>query len=1098
MTTSRQSWIQLTVLCAMGLCLSSCIKEYDLERKSYERGTLGEELHAIWRKDTERSPKLPEKRTQLLDTRRDEFVQAVDTIAPENELAAINFFLQGTLTLVDDNSLPGMTRKVEVALQDAAQDAELMKALSDNSKPGVSEFISPIASPNILGYVTAYPKLGEFTKKSMQIVLDNDGFNDDGTISTTEPNGLSEIARTVSRLLGDVKPEVLEDSLAILVRDMLLKEDMRYAVNDATRAIYIVKYDRRGLPKANANNQGIMPPFVDNNNDGLADLDERGQFVLNFGDQIDPFAEVNAQNIARDAFGRASVNNEYLYEYVDLNNTGLGFLVREAYEMIAKNVFSDMMSAMRVIMGDMTIQQDEQGPYQGFNVDNPLMDIAHALLNMIAIDGLPELMRGQATLFDKGAAELANIVAAFERMVEIADKYPDAKLKGNQTIAYDLSPTLHKITSDKALWASFMDALADPMTQKAGDAMATLISYKNTKASVELGDAYDMCFQGCESSHRLGTEARYTCIRSCPRDKIFQQKMDFSAPESPDNRSQLQAMWHLMWSLAGVPYKMETSEVLVNGRPQPLPPPLIELPGGAEAFLRAIAGNLDLSEHVPPELFSGNELGPILRAFGISSNNIAGLISLLSQFFGVKLDVKPKPSQLTRLFVKEDIAFRSEDGQLVLDLAEPIDADGYSISQHLADGLFEAEASGLVDAVYPMAKAFSDHNKEHLLLELFTIVHMHYPNDASLYKTKAGNNSVSNAANLRSYEPIMREVFQEGELLNAMYQLSRRLKLIKENQGIDLNESLRQMLNEATKPGFTRRNGDDYINIPGGRTLRDLSKLQVLIKGIDDIAERVKDDPEAEEKFSRAVGHLFDVVLKVERPDGQPPQFAKPGSMALASGVMNYMADRADKKRDAQQLEAWIKQDLYTIIEDVWGSRLFAGLVLLGEQILKDDDNRRVLDEFTAYLLNAPRGRENVTLMAYSLVLRATNVKVWVPLAKFLNRVLDPDRDWGTGDNLSKLPIWSHGALMLKRTLEVDEDETGLRLINRGLDKRTTEDPPFSVLVDVIGDYFREDPTQTGPYSAEDYRLFFTRMAAWLGDDKYGMEQVYDLVEKRK
>ena len=59
-----------------------------------------------------------------------------------------------------------------------------------------------------------------------------------------------------------------------------------------------------------------------------------------------------------------------------------------------------------------------------------------------------------------------------------------------------------------------------------------------------------------------------------------------------------------MWSLKGVPYEMEMSEVKIAGRAGPLLPPLISLSGGAEAYLASVAGNLDLSKAVPPELFT--------------------------------------------------------------------------------------------------------------------------------------------------------------------------------------------------------------------------------------------------------------------------------------------------------------------------------------------------------------------------------------------------------------------------------------------------------------------------------------------------------------
>ena len=841
---------------------------------------------------------------------------------------------------------------------------------------------------------------------------------------------------------------------------------------------------------------GVMSPFVDTNGDGLADINERGEFVLNGQAPIDIFSSESGV-VQRDAFGRASVGNAYIYDYVDLNNTGLGFLVSKGYEMVANNVFSDLMSAMRVIMGGTTVQEDEQGPYIGFPADNPLMDLTHAMIHVLGINTLPEIMEDTAVLFDEGGQELAGVVSALETATEIAANHPDAKMSDNQTLAHDLAPVLHEIASDAVLWDAFMNALGDPMTQKTGEAMAQLISYRNTKAVVAEDGPYDACFKGCRQTHTLGTPARYACVRACPSDEIFQQKMDFSAPETPENRSQLQAMWHMMWGLTSVPYAMEVDKLELNGRVQPATPALIRLDGGAEAFIAAIAGNLDLQDAVPPDLFTSDEIGPLLNAFGIDASNIAGLISLLSEYFGVKLDRKPLPSQLTRMFTRDEIGYRSDDGSIVLELVEPVDADGYQLAQALADGLFEIEASGMVDAVYPMAKAFSDQGKETLLLRLFGVIHKHYPSDASIYKKSNGGTSPSNASNLRSYEQIMRDVFVQGDLMKSLYDLSTRISIIERNQGVDLNEATRQLVLRATERGFVPR-GDGAVRIGGGtRTLgvEDLSSFNVMIKAVEDIAQRVEGDPEAEEKFSRAVGQLFDVVLKVERADGVPPRFATPGSMAMASVSARYLASQARAKRDDGTLQAWLDNELYDGLEDLWTSRLFSGLVSIAEQIFGDEENARVLDAFSAYLLDAPRGREQVTLTLYTGAVLASNVEFWVPFARFLSGVLDPDRTWGDGQGLERLPLISHGALMLKRTVELDPNQTGFKLINRGLKARSTDDQaPLLTIADVVATYFRKDPTSEARFTAEDYRLILSRLADWLADDAHGMEQIYDLI----
>lgn len=499
---------------------------------------------------------------------------------------------------------------------------------------------------------------------------------------------------------------------------------------------------------------------------------------------------------------------------------------------------------------------------------------------------------------------------------------------------------------------------------------------------------------------------------------------------------------------------------------------------------------------MPPDLFSGNELGPLLGVFGIDSQNIAGMVEFLSQMFGVTLSRQPTPDELTRMFTQEDIAYR--EGDTVIDIAEPVDAEGYKLANNLADGLYEAEASGLIDAVRPMAKAFSDRDKEHLLLELFNVVHMHYPGDPSLYRMKDGSQSPSQAANLRSFEPIIKEVFEDGRLLQSLYDLSVQLQRVEQAKGIDLTEQLRLVVFHATKPGnFTTRDGQDFLNLPDGRTVRDLTPLHVLVDAIGRVVDRVAEDPEAEERFSRAVSALLDLAIGAEWPQGGEPRFSKDGSVALTVTAASFLADRARAKRDAGELETWLKDDFYGVLDELWTSRLLAGLVLIAEDLLEDDENRAALDEFIAYLVGTPRGREHTTLIAYQLVLRSVNTAVWVPLAQSLSQMIDPDRDWATGDARAKMPLLSHGALALEGIMKQDEQEVGLALINRGLERQGEQEAPIFTIGDILADYFRAEPGSDAPATAEDYRSFFSQMAAWMKDDAEGLEQLYDLVDLR-
>lgn len=1074
----------------------SCTREYDFSRARSQPGTLGQEVHAILLKDAPRAAYKGDRKEALLLEEEQRFVQSVDAIAPRGELPLLDALLQGTLHLIDSGLLPDLSRKGAELLRLASLDQPLLQALTDVRFISPTSFVSPISAPDVLGYLTTYPELRQLGIRGTRIVLDNDGFTDEGKPDIDESNGVTELMRTLATALQEIESEQIGEPLAILVRDLLIKEDPRYAPRDPTRPLYVALYDERGLPMANPDI--ASPIFDDLDQDGLPDVNSANDFILKAGGTLpkEPFStEMTASS---DAFGRSKVNGEFPFQYIDLNNTAIAYLIREYARLSEVGAAADLLATFRHIMGPTTIHSDARGAFQGFRADNPLMDMSWGLSRALSYAALPELLSACATFMEESSSELAGVVFSLTQAVEIAQNYPEAELANTQTILNDMIPPLRAIAEDRELWHDFMDALGDPVTPRVGDAMVQLMSYQNTRATVTLGGPYDRCFQQCKATHTIGTNARFDCVRACPSGEVFKKPMDHSLPESPETRSQLQAIWHLMWSLAGVPYAMEMDEIRIGDNTPPSPPPLIALPAGAEAFLKSVAGNLDLADAVPPELLSGDELGPILNAFGVDNGNIAGVVEILSELFGVTLSRKPTPDQLTRMFTQEDIAYR--EGSILIDVREPRDAEGYKLADNLADSLFEAEASGMIDAVYPMARAFSDHDKEHLLLDLFAVIHKHYPENPDVYLQANHTVSPSQAANLRSYEPVMRDVLIEGKLLKSLHDLSITLQRLEASIGLDLNEQLRLFILHVTRPNnFTTRDGQDFINLPDGRTQRDLSPLHVLVHSMSKITVAVSEDEEAMARFERALRAIVDLVLGAEWPTNQRPRFKTDATIALASDTLDFLADFTAKKRDDGTFYTWIEQDIYLTLEDLWTSRLLAGLVLIAEQILEEPENRATIDDFIAYLVGTPRGREHTTVFAYQLLMQSVNTDVWLPIAQTLSRLLDPDRTWQTTvkNDYAKMPLTSEGALMLHHIMLDDEQGTGIALMNRALFKRSTDKAPIFAIVEIFAEYLRLEPGSRAPLTTQDYAFIFEQVAAWLEDDAHGLEQVYDLVGLR-
>ena len=1088
----------LVVVLASSVLGTGCVKEYDFERDVPERGTLGEELHRIWRKDSVRAVENAEQKTQMLDARKGEFVSSVDTVVPGAMLRDIDLFFRDLLDLVGEGVLPGVTRKITVMLRDAANDEALVKALAANRRPSPDTYISPRNSKNFIGHLMSYSRLQEVGLRLSETMLDNDGYQNDGQSAPQEDGAFSDMLIALAEILKDVEVGDPTESFAFSLQDILLVEDPRFEPVDVGQPRYAVRYDHRGFPMAASPGGEVRFPFVDANQDGLADIDQEGNFVLRTGNnlQLAPFEtdpEAN-QLLNRDQYGRGFANeNDYSFEYLDLNKTGLNFVVRQVGFLSARGFLWDLTEFAPTAFGELVPKQDDRGAFLGYKTDNPMIDAFYALVHILDVPELHEAMATLGTFMDTESPALAGVVFSLDEMAEVFEQYPNAEMSDEQTLLYDLMPILEEISANPALWADFMGALSEPITRKTGEAMAELLRYKDLNSMApEIDGAYDQCFQGCKDDHEIGTVPRYECIRACPRDGMFSTPMDFSSPESVNNRSLFARLLHLLRDTQGQPFELRITEPgWLAGVP-----PIVRLEGSAEAFTRSVAGNLDLEDHVP-DAFWDSAIGGLVDLIpGVGSGELAGLLSALSPIFGARLDKEPTPDQITRLFNQEELA-----GSIIgidLAIAPPVCKDDYVMATHHADLLFAAEAAGVIDTLRPLAKAFSDHDREDLLARLFAVFHKHYSSREDLYQDAAGNNSPMEGSNLVSYEPALLEIFENGKLFDALADLSLAAEEYKSSTGEDLIEMLRKITYNAlrTDQAFVMRDGTDMLNLPDGRTVRELSRAHVLADAIDRLSERVEADPAANERFESAVSTLYEVFLQASWPDQQSPYFENQGTVALSVLTMRHLSERAKELRQEGRLSEWLTDEQVTAIVDLFDSRMLPALVQLQTRLFETPEDRALTEDLVTYLVSGPEGRDQASMAAYVTMVYSLHSNVWIPLATFLGDKIDPAKEWGV-EPMGGLPLASHGLLMLKRTVEIDRDGVGLNMFERSFSSQTDRSIPINVIFDVIAEYFRANPAAGGPYSEEDYRRVFNGFADWLDDDVHGMEQLYDIIETR-
>jgi hypothetical protein len=209
------------------------------------------------------------------------------------------------------------------------------------------------------------------------------------------------------------------------------------------------------------------------------------------------------------------------------------------------------------------------------------------------------------------------------------------------------------------------------------------------------------------------------------------------------------------------------------------------------------------------------------------------------------------------------------------------------------------------------------------------------------------------------------------------------------------------------------------------------------------------------------------------------------------------MADLARERQAEGRLIPWLEDELTDDMETFWKSRVLVSLVDLASNTLENDADKELIDDFVLYLLATPEGRAHTLSAIYTLLVQSVNADVWLPIGRFLADAVDPDARWET-EPFREVPILTLAAQMLKKTLEYDPDNTGIFMINRALEKPAGKPVPWDVLVDMIAAYFSPDPLADQLQTPEDYRVFMLELNDYMGDDRHGIERLYELVSRRQ
>lgn len=458
---------------------------------------------------------------------RSELIRAVNAIFPDSEIAdptgsadakiklhdALLDFTQKLVPLYESNPFdkagaplfPTSTRSLARLLGGLGESDEARQALTRMwGRRGYRPFQVALGA---IRPALAYPGLRPMTRAALGVLGPNGS-------AAPELQQLLKVGKQellTSRPVVAPLPPLTVDAATLqpsrprsaieFASSFLLSENDAFAESATDPHRYIVLRDRRGFAATT-----LQAPFVDQDMDGLADVDGFGRFVGASGQPLGielPFALAGSTATDIDAYGRPQ-SSIPLFQYLDTSRTLAGAVGRHLVPLVDatmissgedawKNEHETLMYALagsRLLFGDRedaqydykaeTIQAKGAScascvPYQRFKgEESPLPDLLHAAGQLLADEDSDGILESLADLMENHEDVVARLLGAALQIREIANQHDKLAAQGQEATAEmpyatpiwdEMAQLLGDLTAKHpGLLAKLMEALASDVT----------------------------------------------------------------------------------------------------------------------------------------------------------------------------------------------------------------------------------------------------------------------------------------------------------------------------------------------------------------------------------------------------------------------------------------------------------------------------------------------------------------------------------------------------------------------------------------------------------------------------------------------------------
>jgi hypothetical protein len=346
----------------------------------------------------------PQEKVAALERNKQAFIEATNRVFPPSVTGNLFDTLKAVLPLIDDGTIPGMTRDLADLLEMVIRDPrdpnqETVKALV--KLMGAKGVANTGDVAKLLGRMLGYPKLEELFRALATVIRENDGVDDLG-----HPNGernlLGDVLGFLSRQLQGLDAGSAKKGGFDLAAE-LLRYCPVHRRGQIGEPAWAVRVDLNGNPmvRMNPSTRTLYEPFVDRNRDGAADINSKGIPIDRNGKEID--IPAFSDKGYRDRYGRAlTAGGRLLYSYFDAKKTVMAGALLLASDLMEAEVQKDLIDVANALAfrlkWDNGTPGDPSDDYETFHSDNPLIDLGYGGLELFKYKDAPKLLRGLAEL----------------------------------------------------------------------------------------------------------------------------------------------------------------------------------------------------------------------------------------------------------------------------------------------------------------------------------------------------------------------------------------------------------------------------------------------------------------------------------------------------------------------------------------------------------------------------------------------------------------------------------------------------------------------------------------------------------------------------